>query len=469
MKKNVLRLSVLLAAIVLAGCGGSSDSGSSGTSTALTPADLNTNQTDAMNIRASYTGKNFVTDGIGIATVASLVDGDTTNFYVGTAGVDLKKITIRYNAIDTPESTGRIEAWGVKASNFVKSKLSTAYRIVLDNERDIYDTMDSNNRYLGFVWYQATESSKLRMLNLELVELGYTRNYMYEPTSAYFQYFEKAGEHAEACGAKVYGEIDEGFDPGVTLYSINIAELRKNYSEYGTDDEGETSGKMLIIQALVVGMIGDNMVLRDTEPDENGDYAGIYAFAAYGSTLATYVKVGYIVKFYCSAGKFNGNMQLSNINVKTTGNRKFEIIAKNITGPTDEFEEINVDPVAIDNTTASKTLLSNHVGHFIVTTVTIRNVEIGDYDQDGNIISGTEQTAYFKKDAKNNMTIYARLNNSVVFNLRVDGTSSPYASETLFEVGSSYIVKGYLAPYFDNYQLQLFNNNIAFGYITKVV
>ena len=56
-------------------------------------------------------------------TVKSYVDGDTTHFNcdpkVNPEGV----LKIRYLAVNTPESTGKIEEWGKKASNFTKGKL----------------------------------------------------------------------------------------------------------------------------------------------------------------------------------------------------------------------------------------------------------------------------------------------------------------------------------------------------------
>ena len=69
-------------------------------------------------------------------TVRLFVDGDTTHFdpkkdstitsynaadFADTEGY----IKARYIAINTPESTGKIEEWGKKASNFTRSKLES--------------------------------------------------------------------------------------------------------------------------------------------------------------------------------------------------------------------------------------------------------------------------------------------------------------------------------------------------------
>jgi len=51
--------------------------------------------------------------------------------------------------------------------------------------------------------------------------------------------------------------------------------------------------------------------------------------------------------------------------------------------------------------------------------------------------------------------------------MRVDGTTYPYPEYSMFEVGKTYIVKGYLKPYYDKYQVCLFNNKLEFNYIEE--
>jgi endonuclease YncB( thermonuclease family) len=53
-------------------------------------------------------------------TVKTFIDGDTTHFYVPTSLMDNGVIKARYLAINTPESTGKIEEWGKAASSFTK-------------------------------------------------------------------------------------------------------------------------------------------------------------------------------------------------------------------------------------------------------------------------------------------------------------------------------------------------------------
>ena len=62
-------------------------------------------------------------------TVKAFIDGDTTHFYVPTSIYETGILKARYLGVNTPESTGQIEPWGHKASDFTKSKLSEATSI----------------------------------------------------------------------------------------------------------------------------------------------------------------------------------------------------------------------------------------------------------------------------------------------------------------------------------------------------
>ena len=55
-------------------------------------------------------------------TVKAYIDGDTTHFHVPTSVVSSGVLKARYLAINTPESTGKIEEWGKKLSSAPKFK-----------------------------------------------------------------------------------------------------------------------------------------------------------------------------------------------------------------------------------------------------------------------------------------------------------------------------------------------------------
>jgi micrococcal nuclease len=88
------------------------------------PVDENnipTPYTDSLKLTANYVGKNFSNDGIGEVKLANSTDGDTAIFKDNN-----RNITVRFNGVNTPESTYKLEPWGVAASKFTKGKLEKA-------------------------------------------------------------------------------------------------------------------------------------------------------------------------------------------------------------------------------------------------------------------------------------------------------------------------------------------------------
>lgn len=105
-------------------------------------------------------------------TVKAYVDGDTTHFYVPTSIVDTGLLKARYLAVNTPESTGKIEPWGKKASNFTKEKLSSAVSIYIESDDENWNLDSTGGRNLVWVWYKPEGSTTYRNLNIELLQNG---------------------------------------------------------------------------------------------------------------------------------------------------------------------------------------------------------------------------------------------------------------------------------------------------------
>jgi len=87
-------------------------------------------------------------------TVKQFVDGDTTHFFVPTSVMPGGVLKARYLAVNTPESTGKIEEFGKKASSFTKEKLSSAVSIIIESETASWDPDSTGDRYLVWVWYK---------------------------------------------------------------------------------------------------------------------------------------------------------------------------------------------------------------------------------------------------------------------------------------------------------------------------
>ncbi len=78
--------------------------------------------------------------------VKQFIDGDTTHFFVPTSVMENGVLKARYLAVNTPESTGKIEEYGKKASNFTKEKLSNADSIIIESDTGAWIAVSSGER-----------------------------------------------------------------------------------------------------------------------------------------------------------------------------------------------------------------------------------------------------------------------------------------------------------------------------------
>ncbi len=487
--------------------------------------------------------------GLGYVTLRSCTDGDTANFvqddYVDEFG-SLISIKTRFLGVNTPESTAKVEPWGKKASLFTKKVLTAAqedadknstatnkvYNIVLINSFATFGERDSSgNRWLAFIWYRPTMNDQWRLLNLELVEQAYSRNQLFQndPTGKcdYLAKFQEVEKKNVKCGYRVFGEEDPDYDYLEKSYEYSLWYIIHHFDEIGISDSG-SSGVLLCISALVVGIQGDNMFLRDLMLDkeqvEKGDnqLAGLYAYSGYNSSVCSILQsaseaqdmdgtgVGVIVRFFCRATSYNGNIQLSDVRSTTTGKKGFKAITSaNFSKYAEEFKwsdkyEQNGSVVFADLVTTPNTVrlepsevtayddesteilyddLNKFHYQFVDTEVTIRSVGSGDVDEEGHSISGSY---WYKGNANDNSyTVYATINGKdgakIYTNLRIDTSLFPFVEAAQFgtsnandltsensPVGKTFHVTGYMALYFNKYQILLPNNYTSYNYLYKV-
>ena len=105
-------------------------------------------------------------------TVKAYVDGDTTHFHVPKTVTETGLLKARYLAVNTPESTGKIEEWGKKASNFTKEKLATSDSIIIESDDGNWNVDSTGGRHLVWVWYRPQGTEQYRNLNIELLQNG---------------------------------------------------------------------------------------------------------------------------------------------------------------------------------------------------------------------------------------------------------------------------------------------------------
>ena len=215
-------------------------------------------------------------------TVKNFVDGDTTHFNAPADQFENGVLKARYLAVNTPESTGQIEAWGKKASNFTKEKLSSADSIIVESDDEKWN-MDSNGRHLVWVWYRPAGHTEYRCLNIELVQNGLsqaagstTNRYGTASMNAFMQSkLQKLNVHS--------GEKDPDFYYG-DAFEIDLKGLRTNTKLY--------EGKKVAFEGVITRYNGNSLYIEEYDA-ETGLYFGISVFDGYATgELMNILKIG---------------------------------------------------------------------------------------------------------------------------------------------------------------------------------
>ena len=206
-------------------------------------------------------------------TVKSYIDGDTTHFHVAKSVVDNGLLKARYLAVNTPESTGKIEEWGKKASNFTKEKLKSASSIVLETDANKWEVDSTGDRHLVWVWYKPEGASTYRNLNVELLQNGLAIGSKAGSTR-YGSICTKAINQAIALKLHVHSkDADPDFFYG-EANEVDLKELRINIKDY-TNQKVAFEG--------VVSTLSENGdgVFVESYDSETDMYYGMYVYYGY--------------------------------------------------------------------------------------------------------------------------------------------------------------------------------------------
>ena len=204
-------------------------------------------------------------------TVRTFVDGDTTHFNVPTSISENGVLKARYLAINTPESTGKIEEYGKKASAFTKEKLSNAVSIIIESDNDKWNLDSTGSRYLVWVWYKPSEDEPYRNLNLEILQNGLaiassTAN------NRYGSICMDALNQAKTLKLNVYsGEKDPDFYYGEAV-ELTLNELRLNIESY--------NGIKVAFEGVITKDDGSSIYVEEYDA-ETGMYNGISVYYGY--------------------------------------------------------------------------------------------------------------------------------------------------------------------------------------------
>ena len=243
-------------------------------------------------------------------TVKTFVDGDTVHFHVPETVMETGVLKARFLAINTPESTGKIEEYGKKASAFTKEVLSSATSIILESETDVWNPDSTGDRYLVWVWYKTSEMTEYRNLNIEILQNGLA----IANSSAANRYGDTcmaAIAQAKAQKLNIYsGQKDPDFYYGEAI-ELTLKELRTNTEAY--------NGMKVAFHGVVTVNYNNSVYVESYDP-ETERYYGMsvyYGFGLNGQGLDI-LRVGNEVRIvgtvqYYEAG---GTWQVSDLNYR---------------------------------------------------------------------------------------------------------------------------------------------------------
>lgn len=202
-------------------------------------------------------------------TVKTYVDGDTTHFHVPTDVMPNGVLKARYLGINTPESTGKIEEYGKKASRFTREKLENATSIIIESDDANWNADSTGDRYLVWVWYKTADSEEYRNLNVEILQNGLAIANA-SGSGLYGSTCTKAINQAKAEKLNVYsGQKDPDYYYGDTV-ELTLKELRTNTEAY--------SGMRVAFNGIITTNDGNNSVYIEEYDPETDMY---YGFAIY--------------------------------------------------------------------------------------------------------------------------------------------------------------------------------------------
>ncbi len=210
------------------------------------------------------------------ATVKTFIDGDTTHFNVSNKVeglADTGVLKARYLAINTPESTGKIEEWGKKASNFTKEKLKSAESIVLETDGNKWELDSTGSRHLVWVWYKTKDSNTYRNLNIEILQNGLAIASNSEG-NRYGTVCGKAIDQASHLKLNVHSkEKDPDFYYG-DAQPLTLKELRLNIEKY--------EGQKVAFDATLT-YINDGGIYAEAYDEETGVWFGMYIYYGFSA------------------------------------------------------------------------------------------------------------------------------------------------------------------------------------------
>ena len=232
-------------------------------------------------------------------TVKQFIDGDTVHFH--SKEIPGGVLKARFMAVNTPESTGKIEEFGKTAAAFTKEKLSAATSIIVESDTNKWDADSTGGRYMVWIWYKTQDAEEYRNLNIELLQEGLaiassSFNNRYGTTCA------AAIDQAKVQKLNVHsGKPDPNFFYGAAT-EIDLKELRTNVASY--------NGAKVAVTGVITMHYNNGFYIEAQDP-ESGMYYGMYAYYGFNFNGMHLIKVGSEVRIAGNVSEFSGSWQIS--------------------------------------------------------------------------------------------------------------------------------------------------------------
>lgn len=379
-------------------------------------------------------------------SVRIYIDGDTTHFNVPSSVMSDGILKARYLAINTPESTGRIEPWGKAASNFTKERLKNATSIIIESDNSTWNADSTGGRYLVWVWYKTADMTDYRNLNLEILQNGLA----IASNSAQNRYGDtcvKAIDQAKREKLYVHSaEKDPNFHYGAAQ-EMTLKELRTNITSY----EG-----LKVAFEGVISAIYDGSFYVEEFDDETGMCQGVsvyYQTTGLPGLALENIQLGNRVRVVGSVTYFEAGdvWQISGLSyslMKPDDPANFQLIssghtpAYTLTSPKDFVsKKVEVVVSVTEGDETSETLKTfDYAALAIDTSISMQDLVVTDTRTNQN----KEVTLYCMKDG---------IKITLFLGLMYDENGNPVTSNTF--MNKTIDVKGIVDKYYDNYQIRV--------------
>ncbi len=205
-------------------------------------------------------------------TVKSFVDGDTVHFHVPEHVIPGGVLKGRFLAVNTPESTGKIEEYGKAASRFTREKLENATSIIIESDTNTWNADSTGGRYLVWVWYKSAGADVYRNLNIEILQEGLAIASS-SGNNIYGDVAQAAIAQARALKLNVHsGQPDPDFFYGEAV-ELDLKELRANVADYNGQKVAFTG---------IVSVDNSNTVYVESYDSETDMYYGMTVYYGFG-------------------------------------------------------------------------------------------------------------------------------------------------------------------------------------------